>query len=123
MATLITLSIKQQDGKYKNYTISVYDTLDQYGNNVAMFEEQTKEERESKAKKKYLGNGRVVWTNGVVEVAPKKSFDKQIDKVEQSIQPTNTQNNYNPTSNFVPAEKDNFATSKDFFEDVDDLPF
>jgi hypothetical protein len=123
MSTLITLSIKQQDGKYKNYTISVYDTLDQYGNNVAMYEEQTKEERESKAKKKYLGNGRVVWTNGIVEVAPKKSFDKQIEKVQEEQKPISVHNGYDVTSNFVPVDSHNSSTENNSFVDIDDLPF
>ena len=112
MATLITLSIKQADGKFKNYTINIFDQLDQYGNNVAMYEEQTKEEREAKVKRNYLGNGRVVWTNGIVEVAPKKekatqsSYQKPIENKEQ---PPQNLKYIEPTTSFV--------------DDLDDLPF
>jgi hypothetical protein len=110
MATLITLSIKQDNGKFKNYTINVFDQTDQYGNNVAMYEEQTKEEREAKAKKKYLGNGRVVWTNGIVEVAPKKQT--------QAPQENFANKSEQPPQNIVSAKP-----STSFVDDIDDLPF
>lgn len=42
-------------------TISVNDKVDNYGNNVSAWIAQTKEERESKAPKKYIGNGKVVF--------------------------------------------------------------
>jgi len=64
MSTLASFSVKQQDGTYKNYTVSISDTSDKYNNNVAVYEEQTKEERDAKVKKIYLGNGRVFWTDG-----------------------------------------------------------
>jgi hypothetical protein len=50
-----------KDGKYINISIIINDEADQYGNNVAIIESQTKEEREAKEKKNYLGNGKVVW--------------------------------------------------------------
>ena len=37
---------------------------DQFGNQGPVVVEQTKEEREAKAPKTYLGNCKVVWTNG-----------------------------------------------------------
>jgi len=64
MSALIDLSIKASDGTYKNYTISISDTPNNYGQNVTMYERQTKEEREAKQPKKYIGNGKVVWTDG-----------------------------------------------------------
>lgn len=73
MAVLANFSVKQKDGGYKNYTISINDNVDNYGNNVVVYETQTKEEREAKAKKTYLGNGKVVWTDGKVSVAPKQA--------------------------------------------------
>ena len=48
------------------------DELDQFGNQGPVVVEQTKEERDAKAPKTYLGNVKVVWTNGNnVEVAPR----------------------------------------------------
>lgn len=71
MATLIDLPMKQDDGSWKNYTIAINDETDQYGNNVSVFMRQTKDERTAKAKKKYVANGKVVWTDGIVKVAEK----------------------------------------------------
>lgn len=66
MSALIDLSIKGKDGKYTNYTISVSDETNQWGQNVTMYVKQTKEERKSKQPKKYVGNGKVVWNNGTI---------------------------------------------------------
>mgnify|MGYP003661136255 FL=1 len=51
-------------GKYLPITITINDEVDQFGNQGPVVVEQTKEEREAKAAKTYLGNVRVVWTNG-----------------------------------------------------------
>ncbi len=45
---------------YYNLTIAIQDDT-RYGNNVAIMDSQTKEEREAKVAKTYLGNGKVVW--------------------------------------------------------------
>jgi len=81
MATLIGLSIdvskidksKLVNDKYLNVTISVDDETGAYGNNVSAYHEQTKEQREAKENRAYLGNGKVFWTNGTVTLAEKKS--------------------------------------------------
>lgn len=51
-------------GKYLPIAISVNDEPDQFGNQGPVVVDQTKEEREAKAAKVYLGNAKVVWTNG-----------------------------------------------------------
>lgn len=48
-------------GKYYNLTILVSDKKDQYGNDVSVVDKQSKEEISAKAKKTYLGNGRVIY--------------------------------------------------------------
>ena len=59
-------------GKYLGITITLNDEVDQFGNQGPVVVEQTKEERESKQAKTYLGNTRVVWTNGKnVDTAPR----------------------------------------------------
>ena len=59
-------------GKYLPITITLNDELYQFGNQGPVVVEQTKEEREAKAEKTYLGNVKVVWTNGSnVDVAPR----------------------------------------------------
>jgi len=65
--------ISGKDGKvYYNFTISVNDEVNQFGQNVSLTDSQTQEEREAKKPKVYLGNGNVVWTNGEIKTAPKK---------------------------------------------------
>ena len=65
--------VKGRDGAvYYNLTISVNDET-RYGNNVAIMDSQTKEEREAKAQRNYLGNGKVVWHNEIIKLAEKEA--------------------------------------------------
>jgi hypothetical protein len=82
MSALINLSIKGKDG-YKNYTISISDETNQYGQNVVMYEQQSKEERENKVPKKYIGNGNVIWNDGKITNADKKEVNNT-QKVEEN---------------------------------------
>lgn len=64
--------IDGKKGKYLPITITLNDDVDQFGNNGPVVVQQTKEEREAKVDKVYLGNVKVVWTNGEnVAAAPK----------------------------------------------------
>jgi hypothetical protein len=72
MASLLSISIKGKDGKYTNYTIAINDETNQYGQNCSMYKEQTKEQRDAKEKKEYIGNGKVFWTDGKITTATKK---------------------------------------------------
>ena len=56
--------IQGKKGKYIPVSITVNDEEDQFGNFGPIIVDQTKEEREAKAAKTYLGNVKVVWTNG-----------------------------------------------------------
>ena len=56
--------IEGKKGKYLPITITVNDEPDQFGNQGPVCIEQSKEEREAKSPKTYLGNVKVVWTNG-----------------------------------------------------------
>ena len=72
-------------GKYLPITITINDETDQFGNQGPVVVKQSKEERESKAAKVYLGNVKVVWTNGKnVEAAPR---DGQQQAATQSFAP------------------------------------
>ena len=51
-------------GKYLPITITLNNEPDQFGNQGPVVVEQTKDERDAKAAKTYLGNVKVVWTNG-----------------------------------------------------------
>ena len=89
MSTLINASIrvdklpkekfvKGKDGAvYHNLTISVQDES-RYGNNVGIFDSQTKEEREAKKSRNYLGNGKVVWTDGSILLAEKEEETEEV---------------------------------------------
>lgn len=77
MSALINLSIKGKDGQYKNYTISISDEANEYGQNVSMYVSQTKEQREAKEKRQYVANGSVVWTDGNIVAAPRKESNTQ----------------------------------------------
>ena len=56
--------INGKKGKYLPVSITVNDEEDQFGNFGPIIVDQTKEEREAKAPKTYLGNVRVVCSNG-----------------------------------------------------------
>ena len=55
--------IKGKKGSYINITMFINDENDQYGNNASVIISQTKEEREAKTPRVYLGNGRTVGNN------------------------------------------------------------
>ena len=55
--------IQGKKGKYIPVSITVNDEEDQFGNFGPIIVDQTKEEREAKVAKTYLGNVRVVWSN------------------------------------------------------------
>ena len=75
MATIINASIdvtkidrtKLIKDKYLNLSIIVDDKNDKFGNNVSITLSQSKEERDAKAPKTYMGNGKVVWGLGKLE--------------------------------------------------------
>lgn len=64
--------IDGKKGKYLPITITLNDEADQFGNNGPVIVTQSKEERDAKQDKVYLGNVKVVWTNGEnVAAAPR----------------------------------------------------
>tara|TARA_R110002020_G_scaffold82010_1_gene203153 strand:- start:25 stop:330 length:306 start_codon:yes stop_codon:yes gene_type:complete len=77
--------VKGKDGAvYYNFTIAVNDET-RYGNNVAFMDSQTKEEREAKMPKTYLGNGKVVWvSDGTIQVAEREEEKVAVPVDEQS---------------------------------------
>ena len=77
MATIINASIdvtkidrtKLIKDKYLNLSIIVDDKNDKFGNNVSITLSQSSEERAAKAPKTYMGNGKVVWGVGKLDVS------------------------------------------------------
>ena len=66
---------------YVNLTMSVDDET-RFGNNTSIFVSQTKEERDAKKNRTYLGNGKVVFNNGVITNVEKEV--KETEKAEVS---------------------------------------
>ena len=72
-------------GKYLPITITINDELDQFGNQGPVVVEQTKEEREAKVAKTYLGNVKVVWTNGTNVDTPPRDGAPAPQKVKDGV--------------------------------------
>ena len=73
-------------GKYLPITITINDEPDQFGNQGPIVVAQSKEERESKTAKVYLGNVQVVWTNGDnVGTAPRDGQPQQAAPAAQPV--------------------------------------
>ena len=71
---------KGAKGTYLGVTISLNDEIDQYGNNVSMWEEQTKEERDAKAEKVFLGNGKLIWDSNGQQQGQQQAPQQQEDE-------------------------------------------
>ena len=70
--------IEGKKGKYLPISIVINDEVDQFGNQGPITIAQSKEEREAKSAKTYLGNVKVVWTNGDnVAAAPRDGQPQQ----------------------------------------------
>tara|TARA_R100000808_G_scaffold4717_1_gene14993 strand:+ start:7234 stop:7542 length:309 start_codon:yes stop_codon:yes gene_type:complete len=73
--------IEGKKGKYLPIIITINDEPDQFGNQGPICVDQTKEEREAKTAKTYLGNVKVVWTNGDnVDAAPRDTMPHEEQK-------------------------------------------
>ena len=70
-------------GKYLPITVTLNNEVDQFGNNGPIIMAQTKEEREAKEPKVYLGNVQIVWTDGNnVDVAPRDNVPVKTKPVQ-----------------------------------------
>jgi hypothetical protein len=79
--------IKGKKGQYINITASVNDET-KFGNNVSFFVSQSKEERENKENKLYVGNGKVVWTDGNIvkaEVEDKEPVNSVVETDDMDL--------------------------------------
>lgn len=73
------LNKKQEKGV--SITLSMDDNTNDWGQNVSGYVSQTKEQRDAKTPKFYVGNGSVFWTDGKVVIAEKK--DKPVTQTQQ----------------------------------------
>jgi hypothetical protein len=67
---LKVINAKNQPGI--SLQIGINDETNQWGQNVSVSVSQTKEEREAKKDKYYVGNGKVFYTDGIIKKAEKK---------------------------------------------------
>ena len=75
-----------KDGKvYYNFTIGINDEANQFGQNVSLTDSQTKEEREAKKAKNYIGNGNVVWTDGNIVAVKKENVAEKAQTVSDDL--------------------------------------
>jgi hypothetical protein len=84
MSSIINLSIRvdklprekfvmgKDNAVYYNCTLHIHHESNQWGQNVSLTDSQTKEERDAKKAKNYLGNGTVVWTDGNIKAVKKE---------------------------------------------------
>ena len=95
MATIINASIdvtkipkesliKGKKGTYANVTVFINDET-RFGNNASIAMSMSKEERESGQEKIWLGNGKVVFTNGEVTVAVKEDAPATAKTEEEAL--------------------------------------
>lgn len=88
MSTIISVGINKDkitfnDKGWANVTIFVNDETNAYGQNASAAMEQSKEQREAKEAKSYIGNGKVVWTDGNIQAADR--VERQTEASEQSL--------------------------------------
>lgn len=74
MGAIISVGINQSKIKFNeagwaNITVFVKDETNVYGQNANAAMDQTKEQREAKEPKLFIGNGKVVWTDGTINKA------------------------------------------------------
>ena len=92
LKTLVS-TLEKKGAKGIEFTVSINDESNDYGQNISAFVAQTKEQREAKKSRYYVGNGKTFWTDGKISV----------------LESSKTKNSQ--------------ITEAEIFEDVDDLPF
>ena len=86
MSTLIGLSIPTEkidksklvtkDGKtYLNITVSINDQKDKFGNDVSAWHTQSKEQRDAKEQRTFIGNGKVLYQKDAATNDAKKPYE------------------------------------------------
>jgi aryl-phospho-beta-D-glucosidase BglC (GH1 family) len=75
--------VTKKDEKGIEITISTNDESNQFGQNLSSYVSQTKEQREAKKDKFYVGNGKVFWTDGKVVIGVKKEEIHQATPINE----------------------------------------
>lgn len=73
--------------KWYEFSLMVNDKTSQYGDNIQATDTQSKEEREAKASKNFLGGGKVVWVGKEgISVAERTDGNNTSSKASNSNQ-------------------------------------
>lgn len=75
LETLINV-LKKKNEKGISIDIAINDETNDYGQNVSSYVSQSKEDRDAKKPRFYVGNGKTFWTDGKISVAAKKDEKK-----------------------------------------------
>jgi len=78
-------TVRKKGEKGVGITAVIADEPDKFGNNVAFHVSQSKEQREAKAERFYVANGKVVYSNSDVKVAPKMNAQVPSKKLEDDL--------------------------------------
>lgn len=79
--------LKKKSEKGIKLTIATSEKVDNYGQSVSCYVSQTKDDREAKKERFYLGNGKTFWTDGKIEVTPSKDQKPEKAKAEPTDDP------------------------------------
>lgn len=92
MSAIISIGLKKEDLKkvqdtkgYINLTVFVDDEVKKFGNNVSVTVTQTKEQRDAKEKKTYVGNGKVIFVRDGIKTA--KELEAEASSDSESNEP------------------------------------
>lgn len=80
---LLLKTVKAKAEKGINIDISISDDSNQFDQNVSTYVSQTKEERDAKKPRFYVGNGRCFWTDGTIKTASKKVVIPAVPMTEE----------------------------------------
>jgi len=67
--------LEKKDDKGIEFTISINEDSNKYGQNLSSWVSQSKEDREAKKDRFYIGNGKCFWTDGIIKIAEKKETE------------------------------------------------
>lgn len=73
-------------GKYYPVTVVINNEVGEYGDSGYIMTEQTKEQREAKEAKSYLGNVKVVWTDGENVSIADKPQQSNVEVSQSTVQ-------------------------------------
>lgn len=103
LKTMLDVLEKKQD-KGISLTVSTGDRLNDYGQNLLCYVSQTKEQREAKKKKFYVGNGKCFWTDGVI--SDYKTLEKKMQQQRELEESEEVDNDNSDLGEYFSKEPD-----------------